>query len=84
MVASGYLLVDEAHPIPKDSPNQSTLIGMYHGEEDPMVPFLAAEDSHLKLKDEGFEATLGSYPGLPHSVSQEEIKDMFVWLSARI
>lgn len=77
---SGYLLEDEQHPCPAlevDLP-----IGVFHGEADDVVPALAARQSIETLEANKYtNLTTQFYPGLPHSVFMDEIRDVFNWLS---
>lgn len=79
LALSGYLLEDDAHPIPQ--PIGSPAIALYHGEEDEVIPCQAAHTTLSLLKKNLYSPSLKTYPGLGHSVSQEEIQDLFNWLS---
>ncbi|MDF1810927.1 MAG: alpha/beta fold hydrolase [Verrucomicrobiales bacterium] len=77
-VMSGYLLEGDDHPCPekeKDFP-----ISIFHGDLDPVVPFTAAEQCAATLESKNYRPTCKIYEGLPHSVSDEEIQDVFSWL----
>ncbi|MGE9270374.1 MAG: alpha/beta hydrolase [Verrucomicrobiales bacterium] len=75
---SGYLLESKDHPVP--SPHDSFPIGIFHGSDDEVVPFSAAELSREALESAGYTPEFYRYPGLAHSVSQDEIRDFFRWL----
>ena len=79
LMMSGYFLVSDGHPCPEKAAEFP--IGMFHGSADPMVPFDAAEQSVAALAEAGFAPTLVAYPGVEHSVCEEEIRDVFAWLS---
>ena len=78
LMMSGYLLDSEENPCPANS--NDVPIGMFHGTRDPVVPYVAAEQSLTTLREAGYAPTLQSYEGLEHSVSEEEIRDVFEWL----
>lgn len=75
---SGYLLESDDHPIP--SKKADLPIGILHGTDDEVVPFTAAEVTTDLLKSAGYEPMFKSYAGLGHSVSEQEIRDLFEWL----
>ncbi len=78
LMMSGYLLVNDAHPCPEKTGDFP--IGIFHGSEDPVVPVEAARQTVPVLEKRGFSPTLKVYDGLEHSVSQEEVRDVFHWL----
>ena len=78
LVMSGYLLESEAHCCPERS--RDFPIGFFHGTDDAVVPLGAAEASVETLKGSGFAPTMKRYPGMQHSVCDEEIRDVFLWL----
>lgn len=80
LMMSGYLLESEEHPCPEKSTDLP--IGMFHGSNDQMVPAHAAQMAADTLLSKNFSPTLKIYPGLEHSVFEEEIRDVFAWLKA--
>ncbi len=78
LMMSGYLLASEEFPCPEKS--SDIPIGMFHGTADPMVQFEAAKQASADLESAGFAPSLRAYEGLQHSVSEEEIRDVFAWL----
>ena len=78
LVMSGYLLADEEHPTPAKAADVP--IGLFHGSDDPVVPLLAAEQAKDALEAAQFSPTSKVYPGMPHAVCEEEIRDAFAWL----
>ena len=82
LMMSGYLVESKERPAP--APDSDLPIAICHGQEDEVVPLEAAETTLASLKAVGYEPTYKSYPGLPHSVSQEEIEDVFDWLAAQV
>lgn len=78
LLMSGYLLESATHPVP---PCETDLpIGIFHGSHDEVVPIHSAETTVLSLNAAGYSPTFKSYTGLAHSVSDEEIRDVFEWL----
>jgi phospholipase/carboxylesterase len=77
LMMSGYLLENEDHPCPDRETDIP--IGLFHGSIDPMVPLTAAESAKSSLEEIGFSPTLKTYPGMQHSVCDEEIGDVFHW-----
>jgi len=76
---SGYLLESDDHPVPA---NKGDLpIGIFHGTDDEVVPFSAAEVTRDALNSAGYHPTFKRYGGLGHSVSEQEIRDLFEWLT---
>ena len=76
LLMSGYLLESEERPVPP-----GTLpIAVFHGCEDEVVPISAAEGTVESLRRSGYAPTFKSYPGLGHSVTEEEVQDVFGWL----
>lgn len=76
---SGYLLESDKHPVPANEANLP--IGIFHGTDDEVVPYSAAEVTRDALKSAGYDPTFKSYAGLGHSVSELEIRDLFEWLT---
>jgi phospholipase/carboxylesterase len=78
LAMSGYLLESADRPAP---PSKGSMpITILHGNADDVVPIRAAEVALNSLKKAGYEPTFKSYVALGHSVSQEEIRDVFEWL----
>ncbi|MEP4077902.1 alpha/beta hydrolase [Haloferula sp.] len=79
LAMSGYLMQAAQHPVPR---SEGPLpINILHGNADDVVPIKAAEEALNSLKLAGFTPAFKSYIALAHSVSQEEIRDVFDWLS---
>lgn len=78
LMMSGYLLFSDEHPCPEKSADFP--IGLFHGSEDPMIPAAAAQETVKMLEGKGFAPSINIYPGLQHSLSEEEIRDVFAWL----
>lgn len=78
LMMSGYLLESDEHPCPAKTAELP--IGIFHGDADGVVPFEAAEQTKAELEKAGHSPSFKAYPGLEHSVSQEEMEDVFGWL----
>lgn len=79
LAMSGYLMQSEDHPVPV---SQGPLpIGILHGNADDVVPIKAAEVALNSLQVAGYAPSFKSYVALGHSVAQEEVRDVFEWLS---
>ena len=79
LMMSGYLLESEERPCP--STPDAVPISLFHGTEDSMVPLAAAERTIEALEGAGQSPTLKAYPGMEHSVCDEEVRDVFAWLN---
>jgi phospholipase/carboxylesterase len=76
---SGYVPIHTTLPTESHSANQNTPIFMAHGRGDPVIPIDRAEKSRDLLKALGYSVDWHEYM-MPHSVCQEEIEDISVWL----
>jgi phospholipase/carboxylesterase len=76
---SGYLLESADHPCPPKTDTEIP-IGLFHGDQDQVVPFSAAGRTKEALENAGYTASLDVYQGMAHSVCDEEIRDVFEWL----
>ena len=79
LAMSGYLMQSDHHPVPANE--KPMPIGVLHGNADDVVPIKAAEAAINSLEEAGHTPTFKSYVALTHSVSEEEIRDGFEWLS---
>ncbi len=70
------LLVDNIHPIGETQPN----ILVMHGEEDDVLSIDFYHKTKQQLDDYGIEYQAKSYPNLGHSISQEELDDLIIFL----
>lgn len=75
---SGYLPVADAHPCPEKAADFP--IGIFHGKDDTVVPVIAATQTVDVLEMAGYAPDLKIYDGLDHSVSEDELRDVFRWL----
>ncbi|NVZ66008.1 dienelactone hydrolase family protein [Pseudomonas gingeri] len=60
----------------------SVFIG--HGTADPQVPYAGATDALAFLKGLSIEPQFHSYPGVGHTISGPEVKDLANWISASL
>jgi len=72
---SGYLARGEGLPA-AEGPKP---VFLAHGTEDPIVPYALGLQARQDLVDKGYEVDWHSYT-MPHSVCQEEIKDIRDWI----
>jgi len=70
--------------VPAGSPNKLTPIFMGHGDFDPVVRYPWGKATAEKLREWGWQVDFKTYPGLPHSCSQDEIDDLENYIKARI
>ena len=82
LMMSGYLVESEERPAPVSECDLP--IAIFHGQEDEVVPLEAADTTLTSLRSAGYAPSFQSYPGLPHSVSQEEVRDVFNWLTEQV
>src|SRR5688500_16711653 len=64
----------EASPANRDVP-----VLLAHGAQDPVIPLARARQAHETLTGLGYAVEWHEYP-MPHSVSNEEIRDIAAWL----
>ena len=76
---SGYLPIHTKLPAERHSANHDTPIFLAHGRSDPIVPIDRAVMSRDHLQSLGYKVEWHEYP-MPHSVCEEEIADIGVWL----
>ena len=70
------LLVDDINPIGEMQPN----ILVMHGEEDDVLPIDFYNKTKQQLDHHGIEYQAKSYPNLGHSISQDELDDLIIFL----
>lgn len=80
LMMSGYLLESEEHKCPDKVETADFPIGIFHGSDDAVVPVIAARQTSEALHAHGYAQTLKIYAGLEHSVSEDELRDVFAWL----
>ena len=81
VVLSGYL--PKEHAFNPTEYGKSTPVFHCHGTADPLVLPQFAEASKSSVEQKGHSAgyTLKMYPGLPHSASMQELRDIVNWIS---
>jgi phospholipase/carboxylesterase len=76
---STYLPLAESLPREAAPANRATPIFMAHGTLDPVVPYAMGAASMTLLAGQGYPVEWHEYP-MPHSVCQQEIRDIGDWL----
>ena len=64
--------------------NQHTPILLAHGDSDSVIGFAMGKQTYHLLKQHNAQSEWHAYPGLAHSVSQQEIQDIDTWLTDKI
>ena len=83
LVLSAYLLLAE-NLVHEASVNaRQTPIFMAHGRNDPVVPYALGAASSDTLLDLGYAVEWHEY-GMQHSVCEEELRDIEVWLTRQV
>jgi phospholipase/carboxylesterase len=80
---SGYLALPARLRLEASAANRSTPIFMGHGEVDQVVPVALARRSAAELRDLGYAVTFRTYL-MPHSVVDEELRDIRAFLGAAL
>ena len=80
LAISTYLPLADTTQQERHTANNSVSILYLHGTQDPVIPFASAERSRRRLLELGYRVEWRSYM-IPHSVSQEEISDIGLWLT---
>eukprot|EP00744_Colponema_vietnamica_P013834 GILI01019390.1.p1 GENE.GILI01019390.1~~GILI01019390.1.p1 ORF type:complete len:256 (+),score=63.86 GILI01019390.1:46-813(+) len=71
----------------KSTPHLDTLIkekvpfALFHGDQDPVLPLGLARAGLDKLRGLGLNASIKEYPGMAHTTSESEMKDVIAWLA---
>lgn len=64
--------------------NQHTPILLAHGDNDAVIHFAMGKQTYQLLKQHNDHIEWQGYPGLAHSVSQQEIQDIDAWLTDKM
>lgn len=80
---STYLPLSHKFMQEANAVNKNTAIFMAHGTDDPILPLAWGQTSADFLKNQGYPLEFHSYP-MPHSVCNEEIKAIGLWLRRRL
>lgn len=76
VILSSYLPFARAHPYTASLPTQKYPIFFGHGSDDPVIAMKWGKQSSDRLASFGFPVQFESYPGMDHSASQKEQKDV--------
>jgi phospholipase/carboxylesterase len=76
---SGYLPLADKTAAERTAESLSVPIFMAHGRQDPVVPFVRAEQSRDVLKSLGYQVEWHEYM-MQHSLCIEEVRDINAWL----
>jgi phospholipase/carboxylesterase len=76
---SGYLPLADKVAAERTQASLATPIFMAHGRQDPVVPFVRAEQSRDVLKSLGYNIEWHEY-NMQHSLCIEEVRDINAWL----
>ncbi|MBX9899849.1 MAG: alpha/beta hydrolase [Burkholderiaceae bacterium] len=76
---SGYVPLNDKIADERHAANQATPIFLVHGRADPVIPIQRAEQSRDLLKSLAYQVEWHEYM-MQHSVCEEEITDISVWL----
>jgi len=79
MALSCYLPLADQLPTEAHTANRGVPLFMAHGTEDPIVAMARASESRELLEREGYALEWHEYR-MPHSVCQEEIRDISTWI----
>ena len=79
LALSTYLPLQEAASEEIQGANRNIPIFLAHGSQDPVIPLALSEHSRQFLASLGYRVQCHTYP-MPHSVCQEEIRDIAIWL----
>jgi phospholipase/carboxylesterase len=83
LALSTYLPLAETLADEASDPAMGTPIFMAHGHSDPVVPYALGKASAEKLSSMGYELEWREY-AMPHSVCQEEVRDIEDWLTRHL
>lgn len=81
----GVLALSTYLALPQQFPDSAAKMPIFvaHGTQDPIIPYRLAVTSRDLLEHKGYAVEWHSYT-MPHSVCTEEIRDLRVWLLARL
>lgn len=83
LALSTYLPLADAARGESQPESRATPIFMAHGRSDTVVPYTLGMSSRAALQELGYAVEWHDY-AMPHSVCDAELKDIEVWLSARL
>ena len=79
LALSTYLPLSSTVAQEGSNAGKQTPIFMAHGKSDPVIPYVLGRSSARQLTDGGYRLEWHEY-AMPHSVCEEEIRDMERWL----
>ncbi|CAN8074859.1 unnamed protein product [Agarophyton chilense] len=79
---SAWLPLRSQYPAQMTTANQDTSLFMGHGTADPVVSHNFGKGSSEVIKGLGRKLTFSSYPGLMHSASEQELRDVKDFLAS--
>jgi phospholipase/carboxylesterase len=82
LALSCYLPLADSLARERSEASRAVPIMMAHGEFDPLIPLMLAEQSRDRLRRLGYTVDWHSYP-MPHAVYPQEIRDLRKWLENR-
>ncbi len=83
LALSTYLPLADTLKEEAASTAKKTPIFMAHGRSDPIVPYTLGRSSEKILLQQGYQVEWHEY-AMPHSLCQEEVRDIEAWLSPRL
>lgn len=83
LALSTYLPLADTAPAEASAAALQTPVFMAHGRSDPIVPYQLGVASKDALQSLGMSVEWHEY-AMPHSVSQQEIRDIETWLTQRL
>jgi len=83
LALSTYLPLPDTLKEEASSAAKNTPIFMAHGRNDPIAPYTLGRSSEEILLRQGYQVEWHEY-AMPHSVCQEEIRDIEAWLTQRL
>lgn len=83
LVLSAYLPLADLLAEEKRADPSRTAIRMDHGEQDPVVPFSAAERSCAKLEEQGYHVDFHTYQ-MEHSLCPPQLESLRSWIAGKL
>ena len=80
LALSTYVALQSELVAEKSSANVNLPIFLAHGSADPVIPVSMAHQTRSLLEQQGLDVRWNEYPGMAHSVSQQEILHIAEWI----
>ena len=80
MALSTYIALPEAIAAERSAVNDQLPVFLAHGSADPVIPVSMAHQARSFLEQHKHPVTWNEYPGMAHSVSQQEILHIAEWI----